>query len=40
MKRVLYWIALLTIAILVLMPDILALPFSSASKVLAQGTTR
>jgi hypothetical protein len=38
MKRVLYWIGLLTIAIPVLMPDVLALPFSSDGKVLAQGS--
>jgi hypothetical protein len=37
-KRVLYWIGLLTIAIPVLMPDVLALPFSSDGKVLAQGS--
>jgi len=38
MKRVLYWVGLLTIAIPVLMPDVLALPFSADSKVLAQGS--
>jgi hypothetical protein len=38
MKRVLYWIGLLTILILVLMPDVLAPPFVSASQLLAQST--
>src|SRR5215208_3625032 len=39
MKRVLYWIGLLMIAGLVLMPDVLISPFASDSQVLAQSSS-